>query len=104
MISPRIVRALAVYTIAVAVLLAAITLYRSDSAAAVLALFVLPPALGGVVALSWPSRLGYLAASILVGIPAVLSLIGGLGILLLPPALIFLLVSLRNPKFLAPPT
>lgn len=94
----NVVRAFALYTMAIAAFLALVVVRRSDSAAAVIALFVLPPVLGGIAALLKPSRFGLLTASVLIGAPALLSLIGGLGLLLLPPALVFLVVGIRSPR------
>jgi hypothetical protein len=92
----RLVRGSAIYTIAVAAVLGGVVAYRSDSPVAVGALFVLPPALGGFAALRWTSRSGLALASFLVGAPAVLSLAGGVGFLLLPPASVFLVAALRK--------
>lgn len=57
--------------------------------------FVLPLFLAAWIAIRYRGRLALLLAAILLGVPGVLSLIGGVGLLILPASLLFLIAASR---------
>lgn len=57
--------------------------------------FVLPLFLAAWIAIRYRGRLVLLLAAILLGVPGMLSLIGGVGLLILPASLLFLIAASR---------
>ncbi len=57
--------------------------------------FVLPLFLAAWIAIRYRGRLVLVLAAILLGVPGVLSLIGGVGLMILPASLLFLVAASR---------
>jgi len=91
----RFVRMVALYS---AVLASGLTLLIVVNAAGigVFVVFALPLFLAAWIAIRYPRRSALLLAAALVGVPGVLLLIGGLGLLVLPAAILFLVAAFRS--------
>ena len=92
--SDRSVRVVAAYTALLGLGLTILIVVRSAGIGAFLA-FVLPLFLAAWIAVRYRGRLVLVLAAILVGVPGALSLIGGVGLLMLPASLFFLVAASR---------
>ena len=90
----RFVRMIAVYTAALGVGLTVLIVVNGAGIGAFGA-FVLPLFLAAWIAVRYRGRPVLVSASILVGAPGVLSLIGGVGLLMLPASILFLIAASR---------
>jgi len=90
----RLVRMIAAYAALLGLGLTVLIVVRSAGIGVFLA-FVLPMFLAARIAVWYRGRLVLVLASILVGVPGVLMLIGGLGLLVLPAAVLFLIAASR---------
>jgi len=91
----RFVRMVAIYTVALALGLTVLIVVRS-AGIGVFGAFVLPLFLAAWIAVRYRGRLPLVLAAILVGVPGVLSLIGGVGLLILPASILFLVAAARS--------
>jgi hypothetical protein len=89
------VRAIAVYTAALGVGLTVLVILRSLEVGVFLA-FVLPLFLASWLAVRFRGRIALVVAAMLVGGPGTFLLIGGLGVLFIPAAVLFLAAALRR--------
>lgn len=90
----RLVRMIAVYTAVLGVGLT-VLIVANGAGIGAFAAFVLPLFLAAWVAVRYGGRLVLVLAAILVGAPGVLSLIGGIGLLMLPASILFLIAARR---------
>jgi hypothetical protein len=91
----RLVRMIAAYTALLGSGLTVLIVVRSAGIGVFVA-FVLPLFLAAWIAVRYRGRLVLVLASILVGGPGVLSLIGGVGLLMLPASIFFLVAASRS--------
>ena len=89
----RLVRMIAAYTAVLAFGLTVLIVANGAGVGVFLA-FVLPMFLAACIAVRFRGRLILVLASILVGVPGVLMLLGGLGLLVLPASVLFLVAAL----------
>ena len=90
----RMVRAIAVYAAALGLGLTVLIVVNGAGIGAWGA-FVLPLFLAAWIAVRFRGRLPLVLAAVLVGGPGVLSLIGGIGLLMLPASILFLIAACR---------
>lgn len=90
----RFVRMVAAYTALLGLGLTVLIVVRSAGIGVFLA-FVLPLFIAAWIAVRFRGRPILVLATILVGIPGVFMLIGGLGLLVLPASILFLLAAFR---------
>lgn len=91
----RFVRVVALYTALLGVGLTVLIVVRSPRIGVFLA-FILPLFLAAWLAVRFQGRLVLLLAAVLVGVPGVLSLIGGVGLFVVPASILFLVAVARG--------
>jgi hypothetical protein len=92
----RLVRAIAIYTAILATGLTVLIVVRSAGIGVFLA-FVVPLFLASWIAVRYRGRLILVLAAVLVGVPGVLLLIGGIGLLVVPASILFLVAAVMVP-------
>jgi hypothetical protein len=91
----RLVRVIAIYTACLGLGLTVLILVNGAGIGA-FGVFVLPLFLAAWLAVRYRGRLPLLVAVVLVGVPGWLSLIGGVGLLILPASILFLVAATRS--------
>jgi hypothetical protein len=89
------VRAVALYTAILGLGLTVLIVVRSAGVGVFLA-FVLPLFLAAWISVRFHGRLVLVLAAVLVGVPGVLLLIGGVGLLVVPASILFLVSAARG--------
>jgi hypothetical protein len=92
----RLVRGIAIYTALLATGLTVLIVVRSAGIGVFLA-FVGPLFLASWIAVRYRGRLILVIAAVLVGVPGLLSLIGGIGLLMLPASILFFVAAFTVP-------
>lgn len=92
--SDRLVRVVAIYTACLGLGLTVLIVVNGAGIGAFGA-FVLPLFFAAWIAVRFRGRLPLVLAAVLVGVPGVLSLIGGVGLLMLPASIVFLVAAAR---------